>query len=180
MPPKKKRKIHAKQSKEIFKGSKIKFRGKVIFGEMAEIIKKVAKKKKMTPSQYLRKNYKDVEPLLESAYLKSQPTPDKLIGAIKGIERKTIIVNDLDGETRYNKNEVIKQIAEFEQYIKSNSQIVYVGITMLKNMNMKAVVKLPRKDQYEGLKGDKLKELLDEFEIWYVESPKKGKKRGKK
>lgn len=155
--------------------------GRYIGGEVLTMIESVSTRKGITPDEYIEENRDAIVDMIESGYTRSEgKTPDSVIDLVSNSRRKYFEVETQDGVQRVTKAEAIELIATAQQYITSNTTIVSVGLPVRVYTSGKVRVTVPDfrakrfKNNDEAL--DELENTLDDLDIFYIDSPPKGKK----
>lgn len=140
----------------------IRIKGKYVGGRIKEIIIKIAKARNISPQKYIDENIEAVTGLIERGYTTISKNIDRTIELVANSRRKKVEVSDGEGGTKnMDKLEVIESLAMFQNYVKSNSNIVMLAVKVKTFPSGKIAITIPT--GYRGKRGERLIEYLEEF-----------------
>lgn len=147
----------------------IRIEGKYFTGEIVDILKKIAKKKKMKLQDYIDQNHDAIVNFIDTGTTETYMNVDRAIDLISSLQSKYIFVDDGNGETRMKRNEAIQLLARFEQHVKSTTNVVMLAVLVRIHKNGKVVVVIPT--AFENYEGDELIDYMLEIDgIDFIES----------
>jgi len=156
--------------------------GRYIGGEVLNMIESVSARKGITPDEYIDDNREAIVDMIQSGYTRSEgKTPDSVIDLVNNSRRKYFEVETQDGIKRVTKAEAIELIATAQQYVTSNTTIVNLGLPVRVYTSGKVRVTVPDFRAKRFKKGNEAQELedlentLDDLDVFYIDSPPKGK-----
>jgi len=159
----------------------LKYKGKYLGGELFQIVQKVAAKKGVSAREYLQKNEGAVDMLLESGFTSTSKRVDDIISIIQNQKRKTIEVEDRDGNVfkRFTKQKAIENLAMLQQLVASNTTVVEMGLNVSVFVNGKIRVQMPviSDADFEEADEESIDEMLEESDAFFVKSDPANKKK---
>jgi hypothetical protein len=145
--------------------------------ELYNIISKMAKIKKVTLKQFMKKHKKDIANLQKEGDVILQRETDYLIEDIRKMKKgKKLFVNDGNGYRKTGRARDILNIQVFTQFVMSNSDIFMLTYRVHYKLDGDLTHYLPDAIEYEEFKDNEegLIAMLDDFypEITYLKSAK--------
>lgn len=149
----------------------VRFEGKFISGEIVDIARKIAKAKHISLNKYLDENKEAVRNFIESGYVETSKQIENSIDILLNSKKKTVEVDTGNGIVRMGRKEAIKRLAEFEQHIKTSTNVAMIATHVKVFKTGKIRLTIP--DDFEEYDGDELIDYLDLYDgLDYVESKK--------
>lgn len=159
----------------------LKYKGKYLGGELFQIVQKVATKKGLSAREYLSKNEAAVDMLLESGFTSTSKRVDDIISIIQNQKRKTIEVEDRDGNVfkRFTKQKAIENLAMLQQLVASNTTVVEMGLNVSVFVNGKIRVQMPviSDADFEEADEENIDAMLEDSDAFFVKSDPANKKK---
>jgi hypothetical protein len=147
----------------------IRIDGRYLSGAIIDVIAQVAHRKGVSIQKYIDENKEAIIKLIEEGYTHTFKTIDNAIDIVNNLKRKTVEVDTGNGMVRMGKNETIALLSEFQQHVKSTTNIVMLATNVKVFKNNKIRLTIP--ENFPEYIGENLKDYLDEFEdIHYIES----------
>lgn len=154
----------------------LRFQGRFISGKIVEVVKSVARKKRVKIQDYLNQNKEAVLALIESGFTQTAKTAEAASEIVEDLRARTVQVDTGNGIVRQSKAEAIKDIQLLKQYAASNTTIVALSIPVKIFLDNRTRITVPNPEDYEDMDGEDFENMLDDLGIWYVKSDKTGNK----
>jgi hypothetical protein len=152
--------------KEI-KHKNIKVGGQNLTGEIYDVVLNSAKASKMTVSRFVKRYEADIIKLRDKTFIDYDVRTDELFTYISNSTKRKFTIDTGNGLVKYTKKQVLKKLADYVNYVKTNSDIDFVYPHSVIKYNGNVTIQIP--EDYKHYKGKKLSEFLEGEDVDFFE-----------
>lgn len=152
--------------------------GERYYGKVAAIIKGLASEAGEKVSDHIEKHKSFIKNVIKENYDRNPKHIDNIVELIEKSRKKTVWINTGDGRVEMSKQDAIAQLVLFNNFVKTNSTIVDMTIQRKVRFDGTLEIEIPLYESYgdEDFDQGDIEDLLDDFDIFFIDSPK-GKKK---